>query len=204
MSNQLSLETLEKHLDTLEAAVRKLTNLQYTDEESLTKMMDNIYNVYSQIVHVLSPFYSIQNEMSFSNDFRRYHDNFRDGYINEETGDVDFWKIRGLHINCDTVGHMISRIVDNKNVKNSEDLTQISRMRPLWFQEDNDADTDLHEFFKQLNNELSKIRSYEDLRALLSGSEFYFKKISIKLEPYSQKRQELENIIKDSVLTSRR
>jgi NAD(P)-dependent dehydrogenase (short-subunit alcohol dehydrogenase family) len=52
---------------------------------------------------------------------------------------VDPYKIHGLHINCSAVGHMIDKVVNNKSIKNRDDLNEIYQMRWLWFQEDNQA-----------------------------------------------------------------
>jgi hypothetical protein len=75
---------------------------------------------------------------------------------------VDPYKIHGLHINCSAVGHMIDKVVNNKSIKNRDDLNEIYQMRWLWFQEDNQADFDLYGFFKRLNNGFSKINNYEE------------------------------------------
>jgi hypothetical protein len=191
---------LNNDLQTLENAISLLKALTKDKKDSLDRMMSGIYDVYSQIVETLEPFYGIINSSMFNSSFKRYVEEFKKKYtIGSEQ--IDWYEIHTLHIRCGDVAHVLNKLAEAEG-KDVEKIKKLRDSRQLWFQEDNKADLSIEEFFRNLNDRLSDIKNYEELQSFLSDSKIYYDKIRTKLIPYSEKRKELYTIVEDTYLNN--
>jgi len=203
LDREFNLNILVEDLQKVEEAIGTISNLTKDMKDDLIRMMSNVYDTYSQIIDILTPVYNIKDENDFNNNYSNFLQGFRNKYVDESTGQIDYYKITDLRISCGKVNHSLQRVCENKNIRNSDKLKELDLKKPLWFQDDNQANLDLYKFFERLNEELNSIKTFTELQSFISNSKFYFELLKKKLDLYMRKKTDIDEFIKDSLFKNK-
>jgi hypothetical protein len=115
-NDELTLYEMHRDYETLMGAINKLpTNLENV-KEPVNNLKNDVVNVYYLFVKILSPFYSINDQTMFDNDFNIAYSNFNTRYT-DGSGKLKPERLPNFHISCSKLQHTLDVIKETTNDK---------------------------------------------------------------------------------------
>ena len=166
---KLNLVDILQDYHTLMQVIDKLSINVEDAKQPISELKHDIVKSYCMIANTLSPFYSISDQSIFAQSFKTSYSNFKKKYT-DSTGDIDPYKLNEFHISCTMLENELRTIYDSTKDK---ELKKIIDSEKLWFQNDFLSHKRVYNFLNKLNNGLKNVKSYDELKELLSDKQYF-------------------------------